>query len=80
MWRKRCAEVEKDGHEHGRAYTRRPGEREGGDPCAVRAYACVDCSNHTMQIRSIRPPNAYTGNGILYAEETPKLKARKGAK
>ncbi|KAG2430923.1 hypothetical protein HXX76_009895 [Chlamydomonas incerta] len=32
------------------------------------------------EVRSIRPPNAYTGNGVTYVDEVVRLKARKGAK
>ncbi|KAG2495939.1 hypothetical protein HYH03_005870 [Edaphochlamys debaryana] len=32
------------------------------------------------EIRSVRPPNPYTGNGVQYVDEVVKIKARKGAK
>lgn len=34
--------------------------------------------NTAMRIRSLRKPNIYTGQGILLAGETVRLKARKG--
>jgi large subunit ribosomal protein L6 len=55
-------------------------EVEGQNRVHVRGIDRQLVGNTAAKIRAVRPPNAYTGKGIRYADETVKLKPGKSAR
>lgn len=55
-------------------------EVEGQNRVHVRGIDRQLVGNTAAKIRAVRPPNAYTGKGIRYADENVKLKPGKSAR
>ena len=55
-------------------------EVEGNNRITVRGIDKQQVGQITAEIRAVRPPNAYTGKGIRYADEQVRLKPGKSAR
>ena len=55
-------------------------EVEGNNRIYVRGIDKQQVGQTAAEIRSVRPPNAYTGKGIRYLDETVRLKPGKSAR